>query len=306
MIKENGAGQSWPAVQSDGLIREQLRIVFMGAGRTETGQAANVLALANSHYQLEAQLRPDQCGNPQYPLTYGDVVAVKALPEQSTQRRKPETPRLAIQRIRLLDPDEICFEALLPQTWVAPSQIPALTLLLQSLNTTSHWAIRRFLVDVLLNAHTALGLLTVPASCRHHHAFPGGLLEHTVDMLIDFQQYQPPTLEPILQDLMRALIVVHDIGKTVTHVSGAYTGRGEWQPHEPAGLELLASPLATLDRNAPKLAHFIRATFKPALYHPKKRHYLHDWLSRLDRRSADRKPVHVDTLKEHYHALSDN
>ena len=305
MIKENGAGEVWPPLQPDGLIREQLRIVFMGAGRTQSGQAATVLALANSHCQLEAQLRPDQCGNAQYPLTYGDVVAVKALPEQSAQRREPGTPRLAIQRIRLLDPDEICFEALLPQTWVVPTQVPALTLLLQSLNAVSHRAIRRFLVDVLLNANTALGLLTVPASCRHHHAFPGGLLEHTVDMLIDFQQHQPRTLEPILQDLMRALIVVHDIGKTVTHASGAYTGRGEWQPHEPAGLELLASPLATLDRNAPKLAHFIRATFKPARYHPKKRHYLHDWLSRLDRRSVSRKPIHVDTLKEPYHALSD-
>ena len=299
MMTENGAIQAWPPVHPDGLIRQQLRIVLMGAGRTPGGQAATVVALGNSRYHLKGELRPDQCGNPQYPLTYGDVVAVKAALEQSAKVHEPSTPRLAIQRIRLLDPDEICFEALLPQTWVAPAQIPALMLLLQSLNAVSHRHVRRFLVDVLLNANTALGLLTVPASCRHHHAYPGGLLEHTVDMLIDFEQHRPPNLEPILQDLMRALIVVHDIGKTVTHVSGAYTERGEWQPHEPAGLELLASPLATLERNAPSIAHLIRATFKPALYHPKKRHHLHHWLSRLDQRSASRKPIYVDALKEH-------
>lgn len=122
-------------------------------------------------------------------------------------------------------------------------------------------------------------------------------------MLLDFEGHKPCRLGAIQQGLIRVLIMLHDIGKTVTHVRSGYSDRGEWQPHEPAGLELLATPLATLERNVPRLAHLIRATFKPSMYYPKKRHYLHHWLSRLDRRSASRVPVFVELLNGCRHVL---
>ena len=219
-MKNESALWDWPVVNTDGLIREQMRIVFVGAGRIQSGQAATVLVLGNSCGQLETQLRSDQRRYSHYPLGFGDVVMVKALKEQSAERYEPSAPSVKVQQVRLLDPDEIRFEALLPQVWVAPAQFPALTLLVQSLNAISNRHVRRFIIDVLLNSNTALGLLTVPASCRHHHAYPGGLLEHTVDMLMDFEQHQPSSLDQVVVDVMRAMIVVHDIGKTVTHASG--------------------------------------------------------------------------------------
>lgn len=304
-VKASVPIQIWPPANSEGVIREQFRIVFMGSGRTHRGLAASVVALSNSLYQFEAQLRPDQCGGHRYPLTYGDVVAIKATVEQSRQSQDLNSPETRIHAIRLLDPDEMTFEALLPRSWVTPAQYPTLILLLQSLNAVSHRHVRRFLIDVLLNTNTALGLLTVPASIRHHHAYPGGLLEHTVDMLLELEQQHRNGLDRLHMDVMRALIIVHDIGKVVTHVSGAYTQRGQWQPHEPAGLELLASPLATLERNVPSMANIIRAAFKPPNYHPKQRHELHTLLSDLDRTSANRKPIDVRSFKVGDRELAD-
>ncbi len=288
----------------DGLIREYLRIVFIGAGRSADGQPSTVVGLANSRCYLDGLIGSDRCGSAYYALSFGDVVAVKASIQPAAPQTQSGCGHIDIQSIRLVDPDRITFEALLPKIWVAPAHYPALTLLLQSLNAVRCFHLRRFLVDVLLNANTALGMLNAPASMRHHHAGPGGLLEHTVDMLLDFEEHKPGRLGLIQQDLMRVLIIIHDIGKTVTHVENGYSDRGKWQPHDPAGLELLATPLATLERNAPKLAHLIRATFKPPHYYPKRRHYLHHWLSRLDRRSANRKPVCIESLRKHYHALS--
>ncbi len=295
---------AWPLSHGDGLIREQFRVVCVGAGRIPGGQAATLLELANVRGQLEAELASDRYPSNQPPLAFGDVVEVRASLLQSTNLQEPCAPRVGIQKLRLLDPDEVSFEALLPLSWVAPAHLPALTVLVQSLNTLSHRHVRRFIVDTLLNPNTALGLLTVPASCKHHHAYPGGLLDHTVDMLLDFERSRPSDLDPIVQDVVRAMVVVHDIGKTVTHVSGTFTARGQWQPHEPAGLELLASPLATLERNAPGIANLIRAMFKPPKYHPKKRHQLHYLVSRLDRDSANRKPFYLQSLKDIHRALS--
>lgn len=146
-------------VCDDGLIREYLRIVFIGAGRRADEQPATVVGLANCRCYLEGLMGSDQCGSVYNALSFGDVVAVKASIQPAAPQTQSGCGHIDIQSIRLVYPDRITFEALLPKIWVAPAHYPALTLLLQFLNAVRSFHLRRFLVDVLLNANTRLGCL---------------------------------------------------------------------------------------------------------------------------------------------------
>lgn len=77
----------------------------------------------------------------------------------------------------------------------------------------------RELVVGLLVAHRD-GLIRCPAARRYHHAFRGGLIEHTVSVLRTgiylsdkYAEYYPDLRPPINKDLVVAGCILHDIGK---------------------------------------------------------------------------------------------
>ncbi len=88
------------------------------------------------------------------------------------------------------------------------------------------------------------------------------------------------------RDLAVCLIILHDIGKTVTLVGQGRTERGGYQPHELAALELLATPLAKLEVSNPLLANQIRGFFKPRDWYPRQYDPIYRLVSTLDRASA--------------------
>ena len=81
----------------------------------------------------------------------------------------------------------------------------------------------------------------VPAGIKLHHAYEGGLLEHTVTMLEVAKRILP--FYPMLDgDLLLAGVFLHDIGKTVELTGQAefsYTDEGQMLGHPVIALDLL-------------------------------------------------------------------
>lgn len=88
-----------------------------------------------------------------------------------------------------------------------------------------------------------------PAAVSNHHAFPGGLLRHTVD-LIELVQLVAPRYPQLDADLLTTGAFLHDIGKTEELASGgelSYTDRGQLVGHIVIGVQYLADRIAAVE-----------------------------------------------------------
>lgn len=105
------------------------------------------------------------------------------------------------------------------------------------------------------------------AGVRLHHAYPGGLLEHTVSMM-DVARRIAPLYEGILNvDVLLTGAFLHDIGKT-TELSDdinlpVYTDEGQALGHSYVGVEILCRKLTEYERMTgepfdPKLALLLK------------------------------------------------
>jgi 3'-5' exoribonuclease len=122
-------------------------------------------------------------------------------------------------------------------------------------------SLRNFVDAVLTNDLLALPFLRLPASYRHHHSFPGGLVAHSLECAEIVA-----TLGIDLPRQTRELGVVaalwHDIGKVMT----LDDRRGAWLngavlDHDALTLELLSTALAGLDREWVEGAMMLRYLF---------------------------------------------
>ncbi|MBN1946252.1 MAG: HD domain-containing protein [Bradymonadales bacterium] len=121
--------------------------------------------------------------------------------------------------------------------------------------------VRRVLLAVLGNQEVAQGLLRAPAAKLNHHAYIGGLLEHTLSMCRLAQQIarhyarQYPNL--LDTDLLVAGAVLHDIGKIWELSSEPHidlTDAGRLLGHIPLAVALLDRVLKSLDLEDTALA----------------------------------------------------
>jgi 3'-5' exoribonuclease len=106
------------------------------------------------------------------------------------------------------------------------------------------------LVDGLLgDAELRAALRRTPCTRNGHHAYLGGLLEHTV--AVATLALETCTLHPRLdQDLMLTAAIVHDLGKTREFALGAEIGltdEGRLLGHVELGLRMLEERAALLD-----------------------------------------------------------
>ena len=92
----------------------------------------------------------------------------------------------------------------------------------------------------------------VPAGIKLHHAYEGGLLEHTVTMLETAKRILP--LYPMLDgDLLLTGVFLHDIGKTVE-----LTGHGEFSYTDEG--QILGHPIIAIDMLNEKIREFENLT----------------------------------------------
>jgi 3'-5' exoribonuclease len=104
--------------------------------------------------------------------------------------------------------------------------------------------------DLLADPALRAALRRTPCTRNGHHAYLGGLLEHTV--AVATLALETCTLHPRLdQDLLLTAAIVHDIGKTREFALGAEIGlsdEGRLLGHVELGLRMLDERAATLDQ----------------------------------------------------------
>ena len=87
-----------------------------------------------------------------------------------------------------------------------------------------------------------------PAGIKAHHAYPGGLIEHTVTMMevaLRLREVYPD----LDVDLLLVGVFLHDLGKTRElswDTSFAYTDEGQLVGHMPIAVEMLSARVAEL------------------------------------------------------------
>jgi 3'-5' exoribonuclease len=116
--------------------------------------------------------------------------------------------------------------------------------------------------DLLSDAALRAALRRTPCTRSGHHAYLGGLLEHTV--AVATLAVETCTLHPRLdQDLLVTAAIAHDLGKTREFALGAEIGltdEGRLLGHVELGLRLLDERAAPLDeRRRLALAHCVLA-----------------------------------------------
>lgn len=120
--------------------------------------------------------------------------------------------------------------------------------------------LKRFLLKVLLQPEIAIRYLQCPASINHHHNYPGGLIEHSVEMAWDIAGILD--LSPLERDIAEVSALLHDIGKTKTFTpDGTRTAIGQLVDHQQLTLEICATALHELELSAPHIAHLLRHTW---------------------------------------------
>jgi 3'-5' exoribonuclease len=95
-----------------------------------------------------------------------------------------------------------------------------------------------------------------PAAVRVHHAWLGGLLEHTV-MMCRLAQHLPEVYPEIDRDLILAGCILHDIGKLQEYTTGQaieHTDEGKLIGHIVLGYQLVADQIKKIPDFPPDLA----------------------------------------------------
>ncbi len=266
-----------------GRVTAQLRIIGQQYCLSKQGSPYTRLYLGNAEGSIVAIVWHDRFLPSQRIFEHGQVLAFSG--KMLTHKGREF---LNIQQVEAVDAEALSPSGLMPTEWVLPKRRGSLNILLQCWDDIQNRYVRAFLAAVFSDTANAMGLLNSPAAKRYHHARQGGLLQHTAEMLSGLRHtplYQTRCLE---RDLAITLVVIHDLGKTVTLVGNRYNVRGDHQPHEMAVLELVAEPLRQLETHLPVAANQIRGYFKPSGWFPVQNSRLYTLVSRLDRDSAQR------------------
>lgn len=114
--------------------------------------------------------------------------------------------------------------------------------------------LRMFCRTLLADNALLLRFVSLPASKRHHHSFPSGLLAHSLECaFIAMQNVKVlPDLSITEKEVTVIAALLHDIGKTKTIGTQEHTALGRLLDHEQLSLMTIAEPLNQLNHYWPK------------------------------------------------------
>ncbi|MDR2696590.1 MAG: HD domain-containing protein [Deltaproteobacteria bacterium] len=191
---------------------------------------------------------------------YAGLAAGQIVEVQGRSGMFRDQAQIAVDRLRPLSPEETsaCDLALfLPASpRPAPEMLEELENLCRLELTHAPW--KKFVLAVLRHADIRPRLLTAPAAKSVHHAYVGGLLEHTLSvagLALRLADHYPE----LDRQILLAAAVCHDLGKIWELTGGLandYSDAGRLLGHTVLGLERL-EPFLQEAGLAPELArHF--------------------------------------------------
>ena len=235
---------------------DEVNAVFLIAA-AQQGQARNGpfwrLELRDASGSLEAKIwSPQSQAYPQ--LTAGDLAVVAG--RITMFRDKLE---VAVDRLRILDADEK--DSLDLSLFIPASERSAEEMLgeLQALarRVLAHPPWRKLVLGLLGDKDIVERLLVAPAAKNIHHAYAGGLLEHTLSVaqlcLLLADKYQELDRQALF-----AGAVCHDMGKLWEMTSGLhvdYTSEGRLLGHMQLALDFLEEPIRASCLEEPLALH---------------------------------------------------
>ncbi len=158
--------------------------------------------------------------------------------------------QLIAKHIAKVDPASIDHDDFTPVNAVAVDALQRR--LAEMLRAMSDPALRNLAECYLMDSALMDKLAAAPAGIKHHHAYRGGLLEHTVS-LMDLAQRVVPLYPQIDGDLLLMGAFLHDLGK-VDELSYdrefGYTDQGQLIGHLIMGVETLNAKLVEAERLA--------------------------------------------------------
>lgn len=155
--------------------------------------------------------------------------------------------QLVIDAIRPVEPDEVDPEEFIP--CVNADRAAMFARVRDILDTIETPALRR-LVDAFLSDEELMDLFCkAPAAIVMHHAYLGGLLQHTLGMLETGARIAP-LYSGLNVDLVLVCLFLHDIGKTrelAYDVSFHYTDQGQLLGHLYQGTRMIEEKIQQLN-----------------------------------------------------------
>ena len=214
-------------------------------GTTSFQQARNGpfwrLELKDASGSLEAKIWSPQ--SQEYTgLTAGQLVEVQG---RSSMFR--DQAQVAIDRLRSLSPEEaaVCDLSLFLPASARPAQDMMEDLEQLCRRELTHTAWKKFVLAVLQHTEIRPRLLAAPAAKSVHHAYVGGLLEHTLSvagLALRLADHYPE----LDRQILLAAAVCHDLGKIWELTGGLandYSDAGRLLGHSFLGLERLEALL---------------------------------------------------------------
>ena len=149
--------------------------------------------------------------------------------------------------IETADPLDSCINdavALLPnRLCVRVDKVQELQALIATLQLP---ALRQFLNQIFADDNMLIPFTHLPASVRHHHAYAGGLLEHSLQCATMVKAM--PGFDPIDHELGIVAALLHDIAKVVTMADNSTAKKRRiLLKHDSITLEVIAPFLSYLD-----------------------------------------------------------
>lgn len=135
-------------------------------------------------------------------------------------------------------------------------------------------SLKNFCLEVLKDWELMKKFITIGASKRHHHSFPGGLLIHSLETAVITTQnikLLPEEFSVHEKEVTIVAALFHDIGKTLTLGTQVHTNLGHMVHHDKLTLLVLANALVQLNTTWQKGAETLQylLTWNPSEHYCK-------------------------------------
>jgi 3'-5' exoribonuclease len=218
----------------------------------KNGEAYLSLTLSDKSGDLDAKMW-DSVEEVEETFDRDDFVKVKGLVQ--VYRNKPQ---LTIHKLRRCQDDEVDFADYFPKT---SKDVDAMFEELLSLaDGVGNFHLRELLMAILIDEEISTRFKQAPAAKSLHHAWFGGLLEHTLS-LCKLCQLISQHYGDLNFDLLLTGAILHDIGKTreLNYArSFSYTTEGQLLGHMILELDLVSQKIAQIDEFPPDLKILIQ------------------------------------------------